>query len=536
MPEYSSTTITPADGVKTPAMNGSTSGNYTLADLRAFILASKGLANGLASLDANGKLPTSQLPDLADDVLVYGSYALLPSPGIAGKLYITADDNKMYRWDDALTTPDYVVLSVDLSDYATKAEVEAADTDLKNALEDSEQRIENLEQAVSGSLVTTNTDATQKNTKSITSANTILPWALLNRVGARAVSWNQLFRSDTPQVITPSTYNIFRWGSIIPNHVYLVITQIGICSWQLWESETNTYDWAVSGNNRNLGYFDSTVSAYIIKPTTYKYFCLRNQLNSSVLTENKNWQPMLFDLTVMSEYESNKTNQQNIDSFKAKYPASYYPYNNGGIIDTNPSAFEVRDASNNLVQTIDTSFTSDYKYVNENCHDYSENVLVDGQKKRKEHIVVDKVVYDGSLDENWGNVVSVGTAGNYRADISLANGQPNDVAVLCDKILGLSYNDRDWNKVSVFASLSDQKLFIVANTFTDVTTLKSWLSSNNITVYYKKASEVVNTYFDTIPNFPCEDGTTFTAITPQTDLVNAIDVPTTIAYMTKIGD
>ena len=135
MPEYSSTTITPADGVKVPAMNGGSSGNFQLDALRNFILASKGQANGLASLGADGKLTAAQLPDLADDVLVYGSYALLPSPGIAGKLYITADDNQMYRWDDALTTPDYVVLSVDLSDYATKAEVEAADTDLKNAIE-----------------------------------------------------------------------------------------------------------------------------------------------------------------------------------------------------------------------------------------------------------------------------------------------------------------------------------------------------------------------------------------------------------------
>ena len=124
MPEYSSTTITPADGVKTPAMNGSTSGNYTLSALRDFILASKGQANGLASLDANGKLPSSQLPDLADDVIVVASYASLPATGTAGKLYITADNNKMYRWDPDLTTPDYVELSVDLSAYATIADLQ----------------------------------------------------------------------------------------------------------------------------------------------------------------------------------------------------------------------------------------------------------------------------------------------------------------------------------------------------------------------------------------------------------------------------
>lgn len=58
---------------------------------------------------------------------------------------------------------------------------------------------------------------------------------------------------------------------------------------------------------------------------------------------------------------------------------------------------------------------------------------------------------------------------------------------------------------------------------------------NGVMLYFEKATEVVTTSSDFIPNFPCEDGTTVTAVTPQTDLVNAIDVPSTIAYMTKIG-
>lgn len=157
MPEYSSTTITPADGVKTPAMNGSTSGNYTLSALRDFILASKGQANGIASLGADGKLTSSQLPDLADDVLVYASYATLPATGTASKIYITADNNKMYRWDPDLATPDYVELSVDLSAYATKTELvaeesarESADSHLKDAIDRNSNRITNLEQEHGG--------------------------------------------------------------------------------------------------------------------------------------------------------------------------------------------------------------------------------------------------------------------------------------------------------------------------------------------------------------------------------------------------
>lgn len=154
MPEYSSTTITPADGVQVPSMNGSTSGNFLLSALRDYILASKGQANGLASLGSDGKLTLSQLPDLADDVIVVASYAVLPATGTAGKIYITADNNKMYRWDSDLSTPDYVELSVDLSEYAKLTDLaaeetarETADANLNNAISQLDHRVENLEQA-----------------------------------------------------------------------------------------------------------------------------------------------------------------------------------------------------------------------------------------------------------------------------------------------------------------------------------------------------------------------------------------------------
>lgn len=110
MPEYSSTTITPADGVQVPSMNGSTAGNILLSALKSYMLSGAGQANGLATLGSDGKLTAAQLPDLADDVIVVTTYANLPSPGTASKIYITADTNKGYRWDPDLTTPAYMQL------------------------------------------------------------------------------------------------------------------------------------------------------------------------------------------------------------------------------------------------------------------------------------------------------------------------------------------------------------------------------------------------------------------------------------------
>ena len=60
--------------------------------------ANKAQANGYASLDGSGKVPASQLPSYVDDVLEYANAAARPATGETGKLYLTLDNNKVYRW------------------------------------------------------------------------------------------------------------------------------------------------------------------------------------------------------------------------------------------------------------------------------------------------------------------------------------------------------------------------------------------------------------------------------------------------------
>ncbi len=71
----------------------------------------KGAANGVAELDAGGLVPSSQLPSYVDDVLEYANFAALPVFGETGKIYITIDDNKTYRWSGSL----YVEISASLA-------------------------------------------------------------------------------------------------------------------------------------------------------------------------------------------------------------------------------------------------------------------------------------------------------------------------------------------------------------------------------------------------------------------------------------
>lgn len=46
----------------------------------------------------HGKVPAAQLPSYVDDVLEFSSYTDFPQPGEKGKIYITTQDNKQFRW------------------------------------------------------------------------------------------------------------------------------------------------------------------------------------------------------------------------------------------------------------------------------------------------------------------------------------------------------------------------------------------------------------------------------------------------------
>jgi hypothetical protein len=60
--------------------------------------AEKGALNGVASLDATGKVFSSQLPSYVDDVLEYERIDNFPLIGEASKIYVDKQTNKTYRW------------------------------------------------------------------------------------------------------------------------------------------------------------------------------------------------------------------------------------------------------------------------------------------------------------------------------------------------------------------------------------------------------------------------------------------------------
>jgi hypothetical protein len=82
----------------------------TSADLANYIpVSQKGIANGVATLDASGQVPANQLPSYVDDVLE-GYYKVADGKfykeaaytnllaAETGKIYVSLDTNKTYRW------------------------------------------------------------------------------------------------------------------------------------------------------------------------------------------------------------------------------------------------------------------------------------------------------------------------------------------------------------------------------------------------------------------------------------------------------
>lgn len=70
----------------------------TAAEVGAIATSAKGAASGVAELDANGLVPSSQLPSYVDDVLEYANKSSFPATGETGKIYVDLATNLTYRW------------------------------------------------------------------------------------------------------------------------------------------------------------------------------------------------------------------------------------------------------------------------------------------------------------------------------------------------------------------------------------------------------------------------------------------------------
>ncbi len=82
-----------------------------------------GTASGVATLDENGLVPSSQLPSFVDDVLEFDLKNNFPTTGETGKIYVAKDSNLTYRWSGT----QYVEISASLALGETSSTAYAGD-------------------------------------------------------------------------------------------------------------------------------------------------------------------------------------------------------------------------------------------------------------------------------------------------------------------------------------------------------------------------------------------------------------------------
>lgn len=106
----------------------------------------KGAANGVASLDSNGRVPSSQLPSYVDDVVEYNAKSEFPATGEAGKIYVDKTTNLTWRWSGSA----YVEISPSLALGETSSTAYAGDkgAQLARDLGTAEQDISNISSAI----------------------------------------------------------------------------------------------------------------------------------------------------------------------------------------------------------------------------------------------------------------------------------------------------------------------------------------------------------------------------------------------------
>ena len=122
----SATKLTTARKINGVSFDGSK--DITIADDTKIPVTEKGAAGGVAELDVNGKVPSSQLPSYVDDT-IEGTLATFPATGESGKIYVDTDTNLTYRWSGTR----YIEISKSLALGETASTAYAGNKGKKNA-------------------------------------------------------------------------------------------------------------------------------------------------------------------------------------------------------------------------------------------------------------------------------------------------------------------------------------------------------------------------------------------------------------------
>lgn len=194
------------------------------------LLTQKGTADGVATLDSSGKIPTSQLPSYVSDVVEAENKEAFPSEGEASKIYVAKDTNKTYRWSGS----QYVEISASIALGETSETAYAGDKGKQNAenITTLQGKVSTIEGTIGGlkalaykdTVSSTEIDANAVTTEKIADANVTEAKLAENsvtgtKIAANAVTDDKIVSMDAKKLTqTPGDVIILNCGdSTDPN-------------------------------------------------------------------------------------------------------------------------------------------------------------------------------------------------------------------------------------------------------------------------------------------------------------------------------
>jgi hypothetical protein len=161
----------------------------------------------------NGKVPANQLPSFVDDVIEVANFAALPTVGETGKIYITLDNNKIYRWSGSV----YIEIASNNAVWGAITGTLSNQTDLQNSL-DAKQPLDGDLTSIAGLTGTSGLlRKTAANTYSLDTNTYALDNTVVKLTGNQSITGIKTFTTVAGSALIV-TNNTSDWGQFINNN------------------------------------------------------------------------------------------------------------------------------------------------------------------------------------------------------------------------------------------------------------------------------------------------------------------------------
>lgn len=302
----------------------------------------------------NGLVPASQLPSFVDDVLEYANIASFPTTGADGKIYITLDTNKTYRWTGSTyASLDEGIVLGETSSTAYRGDRGKESFDLKHS-HSNKTTLDAIEQPLTTALKTSYDDAVTKShthsnkstldlieqafttalksayDSAVTNATTAVNWIITN--GSNILY--HLSNTNNPHATTPAQIG----ARTVIDGTITTATLTGTTA------ETSLGYITITGGSLAIGK-DYAIESFLTRPSGSASMVARIRVSSSATPASISSETLMATLNISSANQGNPLVRRNIKILSATstkiYPSTTSVNEDNGAISASLSDLNI---------------------------------------------------------------------------------------------------------------------------------------------------------------------------------------------------